>query len=139
MPGGTQAWLQRFGGAHLSATATSVAASPGKAVVYVTGITRKTATGLRNEVTVAYNAATGKQLWLARYQGKGHHPRGSTGVPSITVSPDGATVYVAGDLARGTGHNDYLVLAYNAATGAQLWVVSPLALRLDRAASRRSR
>ena len=48
------------------------------------------------------------------------------GVPSITVSPDGATVYVAGDLARGA-HNDYLVLAYNAATGAQRWVASPLA------------
>jgi hypothetical protein len=126
VPGGTQVWLQRFGGAHLSATATSVAASPDKAVVYVTGITTKTVIGLRNEVTVAYNAATGKQLWLERYQGTGRHPRGSAGVPSITVSPDGATVYVAGDLARG-GHNDYLVIAYNAATGAQLWVASPLA------------
>jgi WD40 repeat protein len=126
VPGGTQVWLQLFGGAHLSATATSVAASPNKAVVYVTGITAKTQIGLRNEVTVAYNAATGKQLWLERYQGTGRHPRGSAGVPSITVSPDGATVYVAGDLARG-GHNDYLVLAYNAATGAQRWVVTPLA------------
>jgi WD40 repeat protein len=126
VPGGTQVWLQRFGGAHLSATATSVAASPGKAVVYVTGITAKTQIGLRNEVTVAYNAATGKQLWLERFQGMGRHPRGSAGVPSITVSPDGATVYVAGDLARG-GHNDYLVIAYNAATGAQRWVVTPLA------------
>jgi WD40 repeat protein len=126
VPGGTQMWAQRFGGAHLSATATSVAASPGKAVVYVTGITAKTAIGLRNEVTVAYNAATGKQLWLSRYQGTGRHPRGSAGVPSIMVSPDGATVYVAGDLASG-GHNDYLVLAYNAATGAQRWVASPLA------------
>ena len=124
VPGGTQVWVQRFGGAHLSATASSVAASPDKAVVYVTGITTKTA-GLRNQVTVAYNAATGKQLWLARYQGMGRHPRGSAGVPSITVSPDGATVYVAGDLARGTGNNDYLVLAYNAATGAQLWAEAP--------------
>jgi hypothetical protein len=125
VPGGTQVWLQRFGGAHISATATSVAASPNKALVYVTGITTKTQIGLRNEVTVAYNAATGKQLWLERYQGTGRHPRGSAGVPSITVSPDGATVYVAGDLARGQ-HNDYLVLAYNAATGAQLWVATPL-------------
>src|SRR6266700_2940319 len=126
VPGGTQVWVQRFGGAHLSASATSVAASPDKAVVYVTGITAKTQTGLRNEVTVAYSAATGKQLWLARYQGTGRHPRGGAGVPSITVSPDGATVYVAGDLARGTGHNDYLVIAYNAATGAQRWVATPL-------------
>ena len=74
---------------------------------------------------MAYNAATGKQLWLARYQGTGRHPRASAGVPSITVSPDGATVYVAGDLAHGAGHNDYLVLAYNAATGAQRWAVTP--------------
>lgn len=124
VPGGTQVWVQRFGGAHLSATASSVAASPDKAVVYVTGTTTKTS-GLRDQVTVAYNAATGKQLWLERYQGKGQHPRGSAGIPSITVSPDGATVYVAGDLAHGTESSDYLVLAYNAATGAQLWVASP--------------
>jgi WD40 repeat protein len=125
VPGGTQVWLQRFGGQFLSATASSVAASPNKAVVYVTGITTKTSIGLRNEVTVAYNATTGKQLWLQRYQGQGRHPRGGAGVPSITVSPDGATVYVAGDLARGA-HNDYLVIAYNAATGAQRWVATPL-------------
>jgi sugar lactone lactonase YvrE len=125
VPGGTPAWEQRFGGQFLSATASSVAASPDKAVVYVTGITTKKATGLRNEVTVAYNATTGRQLWLERYQGMGRHPRGGAGVPSIAVSPDGAAVYVAGDLARG-GHNDYLVIAYDAATGAQLWVVSPL-------------
>lgn len=127
VPGGTQEWVQRFGGAHLSATASSVAASPDKAVVYVTGITTKTKIGLRDEVTVAYNAVTGKQLWLARYQGKTNHPRGGAGVPSITVSPDGGTVYVAGDLAHGTGNSDYLVIAYNAAAGAQLWVTTPLA------------
>jgi WD40 repeat protein len=127
VPGGTQAWVQRFGGQFLSATASSVAASPNKAVVYVTGITAKTATGLRDEVTVAYNAITGKQLWLERYQGTGgHHPRGSAGIPSITVSPDGATVYVAGDLARSGVFNNYLVLAYNAATGALRWAAMPV-------------
>ena len=124
VPGGTQVWLQRFGGAFVSATASSVAASPDKAVVYVTGITAKTSIGLRNEVTVAYNATTGRQLWVQRYQGTRRHPRGGAGVPSITVSPDGTTVYVAGDLAR-AGFNDYLVIAYNATTGAQLWLTTP--------------
>jgi WD40 repeat protein len=128
VPGGTQVWLHRFGGPYISASASSVATNPSRTVVYVTGITTKKATGLRDEVTVAYDAATGKQLWKARYQGTGRHPRsGGTGVPAIAVSPDGATVYVAGDRARGTGHNDYLVLAYNAATGAQLWATSPFA------------
>jgi WD40 repeat protein len=103
-----------------------VAASPNKTVVYVTGITAKTATGLRNEVTVAYNATTGKQLWLERYQGTDHHPRGFAGIPSITVSPDGATVYVAGDLAKSGVFNDYLMLAYNAATGALHWAATPV-------------
>jgi WD40 repeat protein len=126
VPGGTQVWLQRFGGQFLSATASSVAASPDKAVVYVTGITTKNATGLRNEVTVAYNATTGKQLWLERYQGTFHHPRGGAGIPSITVSPDGATVYVAGDFAISGAFNDYLMLAYNAATGAQRWTATPV-------------
>jgi putative pyrroloquinoline-quinone binding quinoprotein len=126
VPGGTQVWLQRFGGPYISATASSVATNPSRTVVYVTGITTKTS-GLRDEVTVAYNAATGRQLWKARYQGSGRHPRGGgTGVPAITVSPDGATVYVAGDLAHGTGSSDYLVLAYNAATGAQLWAADEL-------------
>jgi hypothetical protein len=60
VPGGTQRWVQRFGGAHLSATATSVAASPDKAVVYVTGITTKTVIGLRNEVTVTYVITEGQ-------------------------------------------------------------------------------
>lgn len=126
VPGGTQVWAQRLGGAHLSAFATSVAASPGRSVVYVTGFTVKP-TGLRDYVTAAYDAATGAQLWRSRYQGILHHPRGSTSsdVPSITVSPNGSTVFVAGDLAHGTYHDGYLVLAYNAATGAQSWAVVP--------------
>jgi WD40 repeat protein len=129
VPGGTQVWLQRFGGPHLSAFATSVTTSPDRSVVYVGGFTRKTQTGLSNYVTAAYNATTGARLWLARYQGTGHHPRGfaGAGVPSVTVSPDGSTVYVAGGLGRSSSFTDYLVLAYNAATGAQRWVVTPLA------------
>jgi len=123
VPGGTQLWAQRFGGAHLTAYATSVAASPDKSAVYVTGFTVKS-TGLRDYVTAAYSAATGAQLWRSRYQGTVNHPRGDTSadIPSITVSPDGSTVFVAGDLAHGTYRNSYLILAYNAATGAQAWV-----------------
>lgn len=126
VPGGTQVWAQRFGGQFLSATASSVAASPSKAVVYVTGITTKKATGLRDEITVAYSATTGKQLWLERYQGTSHHPRGGAGIPSITVSPDGATVYVAGDIAKSGFFDAYLMLAYNAATGALRWAAMPV-------------
>ena len=57
--------------------------------------------------TVAYRAATGARLWATAYQPAGYSiPR------AITVSPDGATVYVTGGDAT---------LAYDAGTGKQLW------------------
>jgi outer membrane protein assembly factor BamB len=62
---------------------------------------------------VAYNAATGAQLWVQRYNGPGN---GDDGAWSVAVSPGGGTVYVTGDSA-----GSYATVAYNAATGAQLW------------------
>jgi hypothetical protein len=70
---------------------------------------------------VAYDTATGAPLWVRRYQ-----RRGSLGnaAASVAVSPDGgSTVYVTGTSAthkNGTG--DYATIAYDAVTGARLWV-----------------
>lgn len=118
VPGGTQVWVQRFSRAHLSATASSVAASPDKAVVYVTGITTKTSIGLRNEVTVAYNTATGHQLWLASCRTANMNDNAA----GLAVSPDGSTVYVTGtSIANYNTPADYATVAYLATSGAQLW------------------
>lgn len=70
-------------------------------------------------VTIAYGAATGTRLWLARHNG----PRnGSDGGTSVVASPDGSTVFVTGSAWRpGSGH-DYLTMAYGAATGTKLWL-----------------
>ena len=92
-----------------------MAVSGGK--VFVTG-TNFTADS--DYATVAYNAATGAQLWVRRYQGPGS--LGSY-ASSVAASPTGRTVYVTGSNAthrNGTG--DYATIAYNAVTGAQLWV-----------------
>jgi hypothetical protein len=67
--------------------------------------------------TVAYNAATGARLWAKAYQPAGYSiPR------AITVSPNGATVYVTGE---NDGPRAVVVgatVAYNARTGRQAWV-----------------
>ena len=70
--------------------------------------------------TVAYSEATGAQLWAKGYQG------GEFSVPrAITVSPDGARVYVTGTVdGRVNGHvapEAGATVAYDARTGRQLW------------------
>ncbi len=80
------------------AFASYVAASPDGSLVFV-------ATDLG--YTTAYRATTGEQVWRAHLQGFSAH--------AITVSRDGARVFV-------TGAYGSVTAAYDAATGARLWV-----------------
>ena len=82
-------------------------------MVFVTG---HTSTG---DATVAYNAATGAQLWAKRYNGPANWLDSAY---SIAVSPAGGTVFVTGESYKATTSGDYATIAYNAATGAQLWI-----------------
>ena len=63
--------------------------------------------------TVAYRAATGARLWASSYQAGGW-----SRPVAITVSPDGARVYVTAD---GIGRGQGGIIAYDARTGRQLW------------------
>jgi hypothetical protein len=112
---GTQLWAMRYNGPLISANSVtnSLAVSPTGAAVYVTGIIGNTLNG--DYATIAYNAASGAQLWAKRYAGDG-------GADSAADSPDGSTVYVTGDIySNSYGAHVYTTIAYNAATGAQLW------------------
>lgn len=107
---GAQLWTARYhAGGETPAVAQSLAVSRDGTRVFVTG----------SAGTVAYDAATGDQKWVAAstaFAGSG----GSTQPPTLAVSSDGTKVFVAGTSERGPNSN-YVTFAYNAATGAQLW------------------
>ncbi len=118
---GAQLWVRRYNGpGNGTDHAGSVAVSPGGDTVFVTGYSDGGATTRYDYATVAYNAATGAQLWVNRYDG-GSASHGGDAV-SVAVSPGGGTVYVTGFSPGATSGDDYVTVACNAATGATLWV-----------------
>lgn len=116
---GAKLWQKTYKGLNAAYTfaAYSVAVSPDGNTVYVTGESG----GISSPdcVTIAYGAATGARLWLARH----HNP--SNGInrgASVVASPDGSTVFVTGWTWRADSGDDYLTMAYSAATGTRLWL-----------------
>jgi WD40 repeat protein len=106
---GRQLWASRYPSpVHKEALEPTMAVSPAGTTVFVTG----TNDGKNGDdyATVAYSAATGKQLWASRYHG--------SGALSVAVNPHGSAVYVTGS---GYSHAGYSTVAYSAATGKQLW------------------
>ena len=116
---GTRLWARRYNGpGHGDDHAYSVAVSPDGARVFVTGASEGVGHSAFGYATVAYNAATGAQLWARRYNGPGN---GFSTAWSVAVSPGGTRVFVTGS-SQGTGSGqDSATVAYSAATGAQLW------------------
>jgi len=105
---GRQLWVSRYNGpgsGFEAAAPQSVAVSPDGATVYVTGTGSGGGGALAGYATVAYRAATGRQLWARRYHGAAHD-----GFPSsVAVSPAGTTVFVTG-----LSGYDYATVAYRA-------------------------
>jgi len=117
---GARRWVARYSYQHLRADAASVAVSPGGTQVFVTGGSAGP-TGPGSAATVSYDAATGAMQWVARYSPPGGR---NAGAGTVAVSPDGATVYIAGtaQVRRGQAFpQNIAVVAYTAATGTQRW------------------
>ena len=116
---GTRLWVSRFNGpASRHDHAVAVVVSPGGRTVFVTGSTQTARSG-DDYATVAYNAVTGAQRWISRYNGPAND---SDAAVSLAVSPSGNTVFVTGDSNGGASGFDYATIAYSAATGARRWV-----------------
>jgi DNA-binding beta-propeller fold protein YncE len=114
---GARLWVSRYDDPSSGGDeATSVAVSPDGTMVYVTGTSEGTAG--YDYATVAYNAATGAQRWVDRY-GDGD----VYGAPSVSVSPNGNSVFLTGSISVATtGSDDYATVGYSAVTGTQQWV-----------------
>jgi hypothetical protein len=109
---GAQLWIARYSGPGNSQdSGWALAVSADGSRLFVTGMSHQ---GVPNwdYATVAYDAETGEQLWVARYD--------ATNVDrawSLALSPAGDQVFVTGD----SGGN-YGTVAYDAASGTQQWV-----------------
>ncbi len=104
---GTHLWVAREDGpAHDDDRARSVAVSPDGSEAFVTGAS-STGTEL-DYMTVAYEAASGSELWNERYRPGGGDDRGRV----VAASPDGSKVFVTGWSDDTTGFADFATLAY---------------------------
>lgn len=112
-------WAQTYDGArHDEDFANALAVSPDSSTVFVTGWAFEATDDI---VTVAYDVATGAEQWTSLYDGPG---ASSDAGWDVTVSPDGATVYVTGNGNEGATGWDYATVAYDSGSGSQSWVAT---------------
>ena len=113
---GDRIWVQRFDGARgVNDGANAIAVSPDGTAVFVTGFTDDSKFYGRNYATFAYDASTGEERWATLFDsGTGSEP--GDFATSVAVSPDGGSVFVTGSTT-----DEYATLAYEAATGVEIW------------------
>lgn len=117
---GEEIWVSLYGYDVGLNIVRAIDVSPDGTRVYVTGESRTDlANPDRHYDTVAYDAATGAEVWVSRYEAPAP---GIDVAKALKVSPDGARVYVTGE-SNGIGTGlDYATLAYDATDGTELWV-----------------
>ena len=117
---GAKLWARRYSPtADSQDGAAALVVSPDGSSVFVTG-SSGIPPGLSDYATVAYDATTGAKLWARRYNGPANYVDFAK---AVGISPDGSSVFVTGSSA-GTngGYSDYATIAYEASTGATLWL-----------------
>jgi DNA-binding beta-propeller fold protein YncE len=116
---GARLWVKPYNGpGNNQDRALSLGVSPDGTRVFVTGWSGGVSSS-SDYGTLAYDAFTGKRLWLARYNGPANSIDDAR---ALAVSPDGSKVFVTGSSFGVTSNGDYATVAYDASTGANLWV-----------------
>jgi subtilisin family serine protease len=118
---GQQSWVARHTGPAAGTDwSNALTTSPDGERVYVTGMTTLAEGGKDDYFTISYDADTGERTWLTHYDGPGE---GTDDARVIEVTPDGSKLFVSGQSQGepGTGLSDWGTVAYDAATGEQLW------------------
>jgi WD40 repeat protein len=115
---GERIWVRRRGPAGVQDFARGLTVSPDGVRVFITSTTER-ADSRSDVVTAAYRASTGRELWADRYEGPGDS---SDYAQSLAVSPDGAAVHVSSLSSSVGGGMTHTLLAYDAVTGASLWI-----------------
>ncbi len=112
---------QHDGPSHFHDRAYSLAVSADGGRVFVSGseITEVGEREVGDFATVAYDAATGEELWVVRYDGP---LGGDDRATKVAASPDGSRVFVMGGSPAASGTREFATAAYDAATGQEIWV-----------------
>ena len=115
-PGPTQ-WVRTYEGPAGAAEVAGLAVSPDSRRVFVTGTTFGPANSLDIR-TVAYTSDGSTKLWATRFNGGFHLNDVAT---DIRTSPDGSAVFVTGYGYTSLATTDFVTVAYDAGSGAELW------------------
>lgn len=126
---GAEEWTARYAGPGNRWSTTdsifSVGVDPAGARVYVTGWSAGEGDFNMDYGTVAFDATTGEQLWVARYDGVG--VRAPDQAYALAVAPDGGSVFVTGlsnNVDSGPPFKvnyEIATIAYDAVSGTELW------------------
>ena len=121
---GKQLWAARYDGPTGDPDeASTVTTSPDGSVVYISGRSFGRLGQGRDYATIAYDASSGGELWVSRYNGPGlTEEEGHDEAHAVAVSPDGASVYVTGASFGRHSDWDYATIAYDAANGNRRWL-----------------
>jgi DNA-binding beta-propeller fold protein YncE len=117
---GRRLWGASYDGLAASVdNALAIGVDPAGERVFVTGNSFGGPETSTDFATVAYDAVTGNELWVKRFDGLAH---GTDAGSALSVSPDGQTLYVTGaTTTSGDGLLHAQFLAYDTATGSRRW------------------